>query len=133
MEPQLFSCGLLDCQQKKVGISDNLQWSRNFSVADCRKKPEISNIQCPFNGAATFQLRIDGVLCQIMGIFSDLQWSRNFSVADCSQIGLLSCIRVNLQWSRNFSVEDCYENKKAEARALCLQWSRNFSVADCRR
>ena len=36
-----------------------LQWSRNFSVADCRPRPRCHLLRkLSFNGAATFQLRI---------------------------------------------------------------------------
>ena len=84
MEPQLFSCGLIVSLTASEGYSSMLQWSRNFSVADCCKsvamwlrpifasmEPQLfscglcitidsdSIIQCCFNGAATFQLRIE--------------------------------------------------------------------------
>ena len=132
MEPQLFSCGL-HCMGKRnlkdvkgfngaatfqlrIGVVpyinyteyNKLQWSRNFSVADCcgvaHKK---SNLCTSFNGAATFQLRIVLMVIDDAHEFATLQWSRNFSVADCTK------------------------KKTSVRRAPVLQWSRNFSVADC--
>ena len=83
MEPQLFSCGLLIQRLKNKTIQYWLQWSRNFSVADCVKvewqrmcryfasmEPQLFScgllkrvfwpdfLALSFNGAATFQLRI---------------------------------------------------------------------------
>ena len=108
MEPQLFSCGLIKDAKAKIAEMETfngaatfqlrivilsnrkknyfgiLQWSRNFSVADCKHilrnktqesiqpsmepqlfscglydhKPNCVVSQSTFNGAATFQLRI---------------------------------------------------------------------------
>ena len=84
MEPQLFSCGLHGYPIHRFGYGrsfngaatfqlriavtaiplltplKSLQWSRNFSVADCSKSVPKSTVLCL------------------------LQWSRNFSVADCT-------------------------------------------------
>ena len=59
MEPQLFSCGLEPQNRCLRWCEHPLQWSRNFSVADCWMIMWIT-VYChsPFNGAATFQLRI---------------------------------------------------------------------------
>ena len=48
MEPQLFSCGL---PMSKAGVkaSSMLQWSRNFSVADCCLQPSR---HCPSKSAS---------------------------------------------------------------------------------
>ena len=82
MEPQLFSCGLL-YPRWWFNADNNLQWSRNFSVADC--------CNC----------------LRVMPRFSALQWSRNFSVADCWTISCRTLPNLPLQCSRNFSVADC--------------------------
>ena len=59
MEPQLFSCGLCKCRWWWLLLEKLLQWSRNFSVADCRRRRRRSRKDTRgFNGAATFQLRI---------------------------------------------------------------------------
>ena len=109
MEPQLFSCGLTKKNKKNPNSNFHLQWSRNFSVADC----------------PTYRFVIRPV--------SHLQWSRNFSVADCARFFLLKLLCVILQWSRNFSVADCSKNPIQYRQGSILQWSRNFSVADCSR
>ena len=67
MEPQLFSCGL-QLKILLITLTIYLQWSRNFSVADCRLQSYY---------------QVDD--------FSVLQWSRNFSVADCIHGGLANC------------------------------------------
>ena len=59
MEPQLFSCGLLNVCKISNCSAFNLQWSRNFSVADWYKFLTAAPPNNTFNGAATFQLRID--------------------------------------------------------------------------
>ena len=109
MEPQLFSCGLR-CRWNTSLQQLVLQWSRNFSVADCINSYSITILPTlsfngaatfqlriaadstgwadtclAFNGAATFQLRIDQNTICVLFIPSNLQWSRNFSVADCIQ------------------------------------------------
>ena len=58
MEPQLFSCGLLE-NSARGRWRIRLQWSRNFSVADCAAAINRTVwFRFCFNGAATFQLRI---------------------------------------------------------------------------
>ena len=134
MEPQLFSCGL-----------------RAWTVARTIDNP-------PFNGAATFQLRIVSEKCKINWNFNVLQWSRNFSVADCLKLnavcqkhkipsmepqlfscGLLINWLVSLWWFSPFNGAATFqlriENKivKIFLTQPTLQWSRNFSVADCRK
>ena len=158
MEPQLFSCGLriqnvpvwqmqesfngaatfqLRIAQKFRGIKKGtflLQWSRNFSVADCSANELLRRkVHGRFNGAATFQLRIANIFFVIdYDVFPWLQWSRNFSVADWRLNSHLWWNRnLLLQWSRNFSVADCNERGIMEFDVILLQWSRNFSVADC--
>ena len=154
MEPQLFSCGLkkplrglnngmqtfngaATFQLRIAGWGSRapsmiifLQWSRNFSVADC------------------YQRYGDTIGA------NSLQWSRNFSVADCKdplipikgwilpsmEPQLFSCglefnvtsppKKTSLQWSRNFSVADCALFFASPTKSTNLQWSRNFSVAD---
>ena len=106
MEPQLFSCGLKEPVTIWVNLN-NLQWSRNFSVADWRSFPVTKR------GA------------------NSLQWSRNFSVADCSGCYRQGSQHIHLQWSRNFSVADCSGMPWRSIPRPVLQWSRNFSVADC--
>ena len=59
MEPQLFSCGL--------NLRGTIQICYRYT----------------FNGAATFQLRIDEQDTSTNRSWNALQWSRNFSVADC--------------------------------------------------
>ena len=106
MEPQLFSCGLL-AMDNAIPCMCSLQWSRNFSVADCaNQKGQCQVLQKP------------------------LQWSRNFSVADCAALFNMENSYTNLQWSRNFSVADWMSVGVSIPRSSNLQWSRNFSVAD---
>ena len=110
MEPQLFSCGLRYPKASERLSHLVLQWSRNFSVADCIKKaksmvltleasmePQLFScglqvrvvacllVQHCFNGAATFQLRIAPRHHYHHGTTITLQWSRNFSVADWNE------------------------------------------------
>ena len=82
MEPQLFSCGLFI-----ASLSSNrawaLQWSRNFSVADCGEN--VGNAftgQKPSMEPQLFSCGLWKVRLSVIGAFPDLQWSRNFSVAD---------------------------------------------------
>ena len=108
MEPQLFSCGLSICILWIIWYAIMLQWSRNFSVADCHlsflnetrdeyasmepqlfscglmeiRPKRVYSLHC-FNGAATFQLRIVVKHKKEYFRLCQLQWSRNFSVADC--------------------------------------------------
>ena len=123
-----------DCGwEKRTTPQENyLQWSRNFSVADCRLCWRLSSLHSgTFNGAATFQLRIAINASPFNGASKSLQWSRNFSVADWRAVmtyrsdtldpsmepqlfscGLQICLwivcsKIYLQWSRNFSVADC--------------------------
>ena len=85
MEPQLFSCGLVLPPEEDEEEDDKLQWSRNFSVADCSSINNLGTLAFTgFNGAATFQLRIAAIPPTEAAIPThQLQWSRNFSVADC--------------------------------------------------
>ena len=83
MEPQLFSCGLMSEDDKSKDVASMLQWSRNFSVADCWQYDSVWVGEPRFNGAATFQLRIVKKLQARNDLHNLLQWSRNFSVADC--------------------------------------------------
>ena len=132
MEPQLFSCGLsrwtilisLNIQSfngaatfqlrivDKVRINDielsKLQWSRNFSVADCRYT-SLAASNCP-----------------------SLQWSRNFSVADwwIRQVSRLSHYFASME-PQLFSCGLYLWGRGIQNFTIRLQWSRNFSVADC--
>ena len=133
MEPQLFSCGLWIPHRPKKADRGRLQWSRNFSVADwsctkasCEKsvKPSMEPqlFSCglgqagtstgdsgrPFNGAATFQLRI--VLWPCFWILACQSPSMEPQLFSCGlqMHYLFSRYRMSfLQWSRNFSVADC--------------------------
>ena len=106
MEPQLFSCGLR-LQSETIKQISCLQWSRNFSVADCSETAiSASTVSVSFNGAATFQLRIACECCSIWSSTESLQWSRNFSVADWWSEPRATTDGDDLQWSRNFSVAD---------------------------
>ena len=157
MEPQLFSCGLKVCEAAHVILPSILQWSRNFSVADCRTFHMIwSLILYSFNGAATFQLRIaDWRPCWWCFPFDPSMEPQLFSCglrnayevqrereAPSMEPQLFSCglqidaladgaFHSTLQWSRNFSVADCGTRMKCKEKEKPLQWSRNFSVADC--
>ena len=106
MEPQLFSCGLhwIYCNYPWVIVS--LQWSRNFSVADCPSSARARTRVCRFNGAATFQLRIEDAMCVIR---KDISASMEPQLFSCGLL-IMSLSRLSssglLQWSRNFSVAD---------------------------
>ena len=131
MEPQLFSCGLLQPLPKVMA-----SWR--------------------FNGAATFQLRIGLTLQKIVKspfwasmepqLFScglgkkgrkeerkelGLQWSRNFSVADWSTDVWISITSRASMEPQLFSCGLQMGIETTFQEYLELQWSRNFSVADC--
>ena len=155
MEPQLFSCGLLLLLTIWLMKFFLLQWSRNFSVADC--VPQIGSI---WGG-------------------DELQWSRNFSVADCGKYPttttpsgwasmepqLFSCglnklarggrtpnsrfngaatfqlriacpklvqsgVAMSFNGAATFQLRIVENIQQQQHQADGLQWSRNFSVAD---
>ena len=132
MEPQLFSCGLTN---SKTGLNTltKLQWSRNFSVADCGIRTFNNERDLRgFNGAATFQLRIDGIGFREFKVLIASMEPQLFSCG----LKTGNCIALqptlSLQWSRNFSVADWYyDADDVNLTWFMLQWSRNFSVADC--
>ena len=132
MEPQLFSCGLCN-NINSSSTKTKLQWSRNFSVADCCKVLKLNYYTPYFNGAATFQLRIDQSRISLMAHHTQLQWSRNFSVADCIQY-----IQTPIGFLEYFNGAATFQLRIADVRGIPtrshhrLQWSRNFSVADWR-
>ena len=159
MEPQLFSCGLDLAQQmedqnfrvalqwsRNFSVADcsryqhwwfihfHLQWSRNFSVADCRAGKSQPKIFKTFNGAATFQLRI------VVGTNIDDSFIFTFNGAATFQLRIVEQANRNLKFLKPsmepqlFScglVTPPHPQRGARQHLPSLQWSRNFSVADC--
>ena len=145
-------CGLMHCNH---WLRFCLQWSRNFSVADCPPRNCSWRLYRPFNGAATFQLRIEPTLQLKPEFLIHLQWSRNFSVADCYVLArqFVYCQGPSMEPQLFSCGLNCKKNKEKrvvipsmepqlfscglwiygprESVASNLQWSRNFSVADC--
>ena len=84
-----------------------------------------------FNGAATFQLRIDVRYCMDKTIPESFNGAATFQLRiEKKEIAEGARLRA-LQWSRNFSVADCNMCPRSKSGPPKLQWSRNFSVADC--
>ena len=180
MEPQLFSCGLhemctyfftLDFAfngaatfQLRIASSSGthkdqfctLQWSRNFSVADCEQidiqlknglnpsmEPQLfscglnewvgdaKRVLQPFNGAATFQLRIASLQFEDYKKSCLLQWSRNFSVADWGHRHHTGHSPISFNGAATFQLRIAECTDRVDRIPGLLQWSRNFSVADC--
>ena len=182
MEPQLFSCGLLKILptpqsvvtcfngaatfQLRIAVCElidksslvALQWSRNFSVADC--KTVKANLTTAKEASMEPQLFSCGLMFAyfVGGYYFMLQWSRNFSVADCQwrysgrvEIGMASmepqlfscglhgktgllCPQVNgcFNGAATFQLRIATTLAQKAIDAKQLQWSRNFSVADCK-
>ena len=86
MGPQLYRCGN-ETVLSTTGLTDaELQWGRNFIVAEINGR----SINCiaslsGFNGAATLSLRKSGLRrCQRLAM-PWLQWGRNFIVAEITE------------------------------------------------
>ena len=181
MEPQLFSCGLAVWCVTCGNMFKYLQWSRNFSVADCNQRPKSRAGQgSSFNGAATFQLRIGDIgecmeskflapsmepqlfscglkkkeektaprkkpsmepqlfSCGLvyanitgLGVQSPFNGAATFQLRIATWFHICQDTSIDLQWSRNFSVADWWIWIIQILEIFLLQWSRNFSVADC--
>ena len=130
MEPQLFSCGLSPSLFVKR-FPRRLQWSRNFSVADCKIQARGYSLFRSFNGAATFQLRIAANNPTADEPITSA--SMEPQLFSCGLLNAIfnSIVMCVLQWSRNFSVADWVPSGVTTSKSCALQWSRNFSVADC--
>ena len=108
-----------------------LQWSRNFSVADWRTDIQRwKDGTLYFNGAATFQLRIDEYMKHANDYHGDFNGAATF------QLRIVDHHVGRHRWFIYFNGAATFQ-LRIEWRDLIvanmtewLQWSRNFSVAD---
>ena len=131
MEPQLFSCGLCAPEWQGPTARYPLQWSRNFSVADCKILLRGWVPKHSFNGAATFQLRIvlkdaQTILLNYIASMEPQLFSCGLQISGTDSIAPKSCFNG----AATFQLRIECMVKKTSKDILMLQWSRNFSVAD---
>ena len=130
MEPQLFSCGLFAIAVMYLIIA-SLQWSRNFSVADCVQKltqtsitkltsmePQLFScglLMVPAAGGVAGHASMEPQLFSC-GLLTETQNqnhpTQSFNGAATFQLRIV--------------LKDCH----LLTATFLLQWSRNFSVAD---
>ena len=89
MGPQLYRCGNENIPADARSALQQLQWGRNFIVAEILPARLRGPTNTSFNGAATLSLRKPGFQVLNDGYVLPLQWGRNFIVAEtgCSGIG----------------------------------------------
>ena len=108
-----------------------LQWGRNFIVAEIRRSTQGSRIctNC-FNGAATLSLRkcrsCPAVRSSRPRFNGAATLSLRKSVSPFTPTATLSM----LQWGRNFIVAEIWIDLQIEYYQALLQWGRNFIVAE---
>ena len=82
MGPQLYRCGNLKMPSSSMLSSVQLQWGRNFIVAETSNPAPSMLSYSGFNGAATLSLRKRWCIPRSKRITTWLQWGRNFIVAE---------------------------------------------------
>ena len=106
MGPQLYRCGNMVFVKPRLVYLNQLQWGRNFIVAEIRKKRQSKPRRNCFNGAATLSLRKYRGPVPTTDLCNGLQWGRNFIVAEISAMPQPWGGHSLLQWGRNFIVAE---------------------------
>ena len=132
MEPQLFSCGLMNICIQPINFFISFNGAATFQLRIVEQpvfihvgdipasmEPQLfscgllktpvqafSGVDSRFNGAATFQLRIAGHVFTYCNCHCCFNGAATFQLRIASPAKGTGSIFYKLQWSRNFSVAD---------------------------
>ena len=84
-----------------------LQWGRNLSAADSAESRVALRRDSSFNGAATFQLRIEGLVAGVgRPAGQGFNGAATFQLRIDRRVIQESVLNARLQWGRNLSAAD---------------------------